>query len=343
MGIVDEDDEFIALCIDLAILAEDNTAKEQTRAIMRVLFECSTLLQRWRDKQAEMFPNQPELLETIPDPTTVDVIRLLGVMIKHATCNTARKQGNQLEEAILNYAQSQGKTGDELVILQGDCHNHTRNIWMDHIDNFMGSKLEEILHDDLAIMRKGLRVSCRLGDINLQAEKEYTETANYAKGHGSDFNDWLKRTHPSKRRLPMIRVSGGNCQDASFEAALPIYDALDEFLEFTGKCLVTSENHLQRCLFLTLSCMEVIAMLRAASIIFLVVIVPMRWLAGKTHELGHRNWGKRSMGKAYDCLHEAFLNIKSKPELYLDYDFMMNIFKPLYKQLPELKEFTALP
>jgi hypothetical protein len=33
----------------------------------------------------------------------------------------------------------------------------------------------------------------------------------------------------------------------------------------------------------------------AASIIFIAVVVPMRWLAGKTHELAHCNWSERSM------------------------------------------------
>ncbi len=85
----------------------------------------------------------------------------------------------------------------------------------------------------------------------------------------------------------MIQVSGGNHQDAWFEVALPIYDALDEMLEFTADCLVSSDNHLQHCLFITLNSMEVIAILLVVSVMFLTVVVPLRWLAGKTHELAH--------------------------------------------------------
>jgi hypothetical protein len=85
--------------------------------------------------------------------------------------------------------------------------------------------------------------------------------------------------------------------------------------------------------------MEYIAQLRVASILFLAVVVPMRWLAGKTHELAHRGWGERLMGRAIDLLHVAFSKVQEDPSLLLDYDFIMNIFEPLYGDLPELEEF----
>jgi hypothetical protein len=47
--------------------------------------------------------------------------------------------------------------------------------------------------------------------------------------------------------------------------------------------------------------------LRIASIVFMAVVVPMRWLAGKTHELAHHNWSERSMGRATDLMYDAFL------------------------------------
>jgi hypothetical protein len=73
--------------------------------------------------------------------------------------------------------------------------------------------------------------------------------------------------------------------------------------------------------------------------VFIGSIVPMRWLAGKTHELAHRGWGERSMGRAIDLLHAAFTDILEEPSLLLDYEFVMNIFQPLYNDLPEFEEF----
>ena len=45
------------------------------------------------------------------------------------------------------------------------------------------------------------------------------------------------------------------------------------------------------------------------------------------------------MGRAIDLLHVAFSKVQEDPSLLLDYDFIMNIFEPLYGDLPELEEF----
>ena len=42
------------------------------------------------------------------------------------------------------------------------------------------------------------------------------------------------------------------------------------------------------------------------------------------------------MGKVVDLLYEAFVKIEDDGSLILDHEFMMNIFSPLYEQLPEL-------
>ncbi len=65
----------------------------------------------------------------------------------------------------------------------------------------------------------------------------------------------------------------------------------------------------------------------------------MHWIAGKTHELAHRNWSERSMGRAVDLMYNAFVEVKLDRELMLDEDFIMGIFSPLYKELPELKAY----
>ena len=85
--------------------------------------------------------------------------------------------------------------------------------------------------------------------------------------------------------------------------------------------------------------MEVIAQLRIASVMFLAIVVLMRLLAGTTQMLAHRKWGERSMGRAINLLHSAFLKIHNKPELLLDYEFVINIFQPLFCQLPEFHDY----
>ena len=105
-------------------------------------------------------------------------------------------------------------------------------------------------------------------------------------------------------------------------------------LSFTNECLLLIENLLQRSLFIVLGSMEVIDQLRVASILHLAVVWQLRWLAGNKHKLAHCKWGERSMGKAIDLLYEAFVKIEADGLLILDHEFMMNIFSPLYEQLP---------
>ena len=111
------------------------------------------------------------------------------------------------------------------------------------------------------------------------------------------------------------------------------------FVQFLHEVLFsnTKENILQTNMFIILQATKMIAQLRIASIVFMAVVVPMRWLAGKTHELAHRNWSKRSMGRAVDLMYNAFVQVESDGEKMLDEDFIMNIFSPLYAEIPELE------
>ncbi len=97
-----------------------------------------------------------------------------------------------------------------------------------------------------------MRVSCKISDLLRQIDKEYSFTANYFKGSGDDYADWKERFRPGKRYLPPIRVLGGNRQDAAFEGALPVYDGRGDMLIFTNECLLSSNNLLQRSLFIVL-------------------------------------------------------------------------------------------
>ncbi len=45
------------------------------------------------------------------------------------------------------------------------------------------------------------------------------------------------------------------------------------------------------------------------------------------------------MGRAITLLHDAFKEIQSDGLLLLDQDFIMNIFFPLYQEIPPLKQY----
>jgi len=115
------------------------------------------------------------------------------------------------------------------------------------------------------------------------------------------------------------------------------------FVQFLHEvlCSNTKENILQTNMFIILRATEMIAQLRIASIICMAMVIPMRWLAGKTFELARRNWSKRSMGRAVDLMYNAFVQVESDGEKMLDEDFIMNVLSPLYADLPELEEYPT--
>ena len=69
--------------------------------------------------------------------------------------------------------------------------------------------------------------------------------------------------------------------------------------------------------------------------------VPMHWLAGKTHELALAT-GPRDQWvglSTVNLMYNAFVEVESEGELMLDEDFIMGIFSPLYKELPEFNGY----
>ena len=101
-------------------------------------------------------------------------------------------------------------------------------------------------------------------------DKELNPHGDYAKGHGSNFWHFMETTHQGVTWLPIVRVLGGSRQDGSFEAALPLYAGRRYILEFLHKTLCENEkdNILQHNLFIVLESVEIIAMIRVASIFF---------------------------------------------------------------------------
>ena len=119
MSYLTEDDEFRTICLNSAIIAENGMASSQSRAIIGSFKESATLLKNGMTKQLNFFPNELDLKDGIPDPSTLDVTRMLNGMIEHNTCYTARLQGIKLESLILDMAKEQGIKDKALIIYQG--------------------------------------------------------------------------------------------------------------------------------------------------------------------------------------------------------------------------------
>ena len=227
---------------------------------------------------------------------------------------------------------------------QFDCMQHLRNVWIGNMEKALTSDLNNILRTSLDDIDPKLRVTSSISAIVRAIDKEFSVSANYPKGHGDLFAEWMLQHYPGALLLHVERAAGSR-QDLCTEGCLPIVMNYPYYLEFLDWMLKkTGTNNkasiLNRNLFVVLGSVEMIDLTRLLSIIHISVCMPFRWLSGKTHELApYDNWGPPSMARVIDTVREKMAAISEKPELILDETFMMDIFKEYRDELPPFKEY----
>lgn len=277
----------------------------------------------------ELYPNDDNS-DLVPSPDEIDTAKLSKGVINTDTCNAAQKFRRILVEHIPG-------------AYEYDCMHHLRNIWVGSAEKDLTSSLNTLLRDSLDEIDPKLRVSTSISAIIRAIDKEFSLSANYPKGHGALFAQFMLEYHPGALLLHVERASGSR-QDLCTEGSLPIYMNYEYYLEFLDMMLRRRTKDgkasiLQKNLFVVLSSSEMIALTRLLSILHLSIVMPFRWLAGKTHELAHHNWSPLSMSRVLDTLDEKLATIKANPKLILNQRFMMDIFKEYREELPEFKEY----
>ena len=119
---------------------------------------------------------------------------------------------------------------------------------------------------------------------------------------------------------------------------------LDHSLKMVGK---RRENILKRNLFTLMSSSEMVAQTRFYGIMYLAFCVPLRWLAGKTHELAdypegappEGQWGTKSLVRVADHLVDVIDELIEDPSLFLSETHMMGLFKIFLDELPLFQEY----
>ena len=99
------------------------------------------------------------------------------------------------------------------------------------------------------------------------------------------------------------------------------------------------DNILQRNLFVLLTSNEMVAQSRLLGIVYLSCMLPLRWLAGKTHTLAQYGWGARSMSRALNVFLAKLDQIHLNPLQFLSEMFMMNLFQEIMDDLPPFQEY----
>ena len=82
-----------------------------------------------------------------------------------------------------------------------------------------------------------------------------------------------------------------------------------------------------------------VALSQVLLILYLCILIPVRWISAQTHTLGQYNGGTRSMGRVLNILEETMNKIHANHSLILSKEYMMAIFVELHNELPPFEEF----
>jgi hypothetical protein len=112
-------------------------------------------------------------------------------------------------------------------------------------------------------------------------------------------------------------------------------DVVIRFLDYMLSMLDNDcDSVLRWNIFCVLSSSEMIALCRVLEILHFVAMLPLLWLAGKTHKMSSYKWGARHMGHVFDVFYQKLLLIQQSPSLFVSPIFMTSLFLSIEEMLP---------
>ena len=76
--------------------------------------------------------------------------------------------------------------------------------------------------------------------------------------------------------------------------------------------------------------------LREMCVLSIVISIPMRWLAGKSHEFAQHGWDSKQMCPTLEELYEALEKIQDNFSSCTNKEFMLGLIANAKQQLPPL-------
>ena len=335
---------FRKVTLDGCIIAEDGSAESTARAFKACFKQGGDHLNYLRQVFTEIYPDDHDILSTIPTGDRLSIAKLAGAFKTSDGCSTAVKLRRDLETLVREEVANLGLPANTVKSRMADCWRHMPNVWFDAINGDICGFITDYVQEDLKNIPTVYRVQIDSVDTIRGVEKLAGTTANYPKGHGDELEWWMIEYHPGAILFPTTRACGGARQDLCVEGAPAVLMNLQYYLEFLHWRLTAvggkSDAILATKLFIMLRSSEVVAQFRVLSILYVSVCLPVRWLAGKCHELAEYNFGYYDMSTILTCLEQAFEAILDDPSLFLDEEFMMErMFEPITSKIPPLREY----
>ena len=75
---------------------------------------------------------------------------------------------------------------------------------------------------DLEQIHLSLRIITNIINLLRAVERYFGGNANYAKGKGAEFMNWMNRYHPTEYLYAVSRAFSGYCQDIGVEVVIAV-------------------------------------------------------------------------------------------------------------------------
>ena len=142
---------------------------------------------------SNQFPGNPHSI-LLPEQIDMQKLQHQGVIITD-TCNQAQKI-QRILCAMVNGA------------LDYNCMIHLQNVWFGSMENNLTNDLNLHLCASLDEIDPKLRVTASMSALIHAVDKEFSLSANYPKGHGKLFLEWLREYYPGVLLLHVECATG---------------------------------------------------------------------------------------------------------------------------------------
>ena len=175
----------------------------------------------------------------------------------------------------------EGMTPQSKVCFDFLCGNHTRNLPIDWFNKLYNKWLQSELGESIAKAKTAaggmVRLECS-GEAFLHSVCKLTHTghAQYEKGDGNAFADFLQEKYPDVTNNCVGRADFAKRQDWSLECAFDVFPLINPLIAYTVKALVGEANVLRDTCLLQMECLHFEAYIHASAILWRQIFKELR-------------------------------------------------------------------
>ena len=178
------------------------------------------ILITWRENIHEEYQ---DFVHMIPDPEeATSMQKLKGGAVMTETCKSTHKTNRLLAQIV-----------DGHLLF---CHHHQRNVWVKNMLDVIRNYVSKQIKDNFEEIAPELCVSPCFENMCSAFDKEFSLCANYPKGWGSNFLQWMKENYSGELLFHVERDCKGK-MDVVYMASMAIYWNRNHCVDFLNKMI----------------------------------------------------------------------------------------------------------